>query len=195
MEDSLLHRKESLILTTIDVMSEIGILGLSTREIARRQGVSEATLFRHYKSKNELLLAVLDFYSQYDSDIAKTTELKSLSPREAIEFCVNSYVEYYENYPAITSINQAYDVLAYDAVLSVKIKEILNYRTNMLKKLIENAKEAGVIKKEIKSENFADIVLGLIRFNCLKWRLNKFNYSLKNSTMENLKVLLDSFKS
>jgi len=194
MVNSLLHRKESLILTTIDVFNELGIRGLSTREIAKRQGVSEATLFRHYKSKNELLLAVLDYYAQFDADIVKSIELKELLPREAIEFWVNSYIEYYENYPAITAITQAYDVLAYDAILAVKIKEIFNYRSEMLTMLIEKAKEAGEIKAETESTYLSDIIIGFKKLNCLKWRLSGFNYSLKDSTMETLKMLLDSFK-
>ncbi|MDF2592112.1 MAG: transcriptional regulator TetR family [Clostridia bacterium] len=194
MDIKLLHRKDSLILTTVDVMNELGIQGLSTREIAKRQGVSEATLFRHFKSKNELLIAVLDYYSQFDSDIAKSTEMKQLSAREAIEFWINSYVEYFENYPAITAINQAYDVLASDEALAVKIKEIFNYRRNMLKTLIDRAKQAGEIKHEIESENLTDIILGHKNYNCLKWRLDNFSFSLKNTTMLTLKMILDAFK-
>ncbi|MDF2890701.1 MAG: transcriptional regulator TetR family [Clostridia bacterium] len=194
MDKGLLHRKDSLILTTIDVMNELGIQGLSTREIAKRQGVSEATLFRHYKSKNELLIAVLDFYSQFDSDIAKSTEMRQLSAREAIEFWVNSYVEYYENYPAITSINQAYDVLASDNSLAMKIKEVFNYRRDILMALIDRAKQAGEVKSEIESEILTDIILGHKSYICLKWRLDGFSFSLKDSTMLTLKVVLDAFK-
>jgi AcrR family transcriptional regulator len=194
MEERLLHRKESLILTTIDVMNEIGIQGLSTREIAKRQGVSEATLFRHYKTKNELLIAVIDFYSRFDTDIAKSTQLKNLSAIEAIEFWVNSYVEYYENYPAITSINQAYDVLASDKALAGKIKEIFNYRSGILRTLIDRAKQEGMLKHEIESESLADIILGHKRHICLRWRLAGYSFSLKKDTIHTLKMILDAFK-
>ncbi|MDD4730008.1 MAG: NAD(+)--rifampin ADP-ribosyltransferase [Dysgonamonadaceae bacterium] len=57
----MLHRKERLIRTAIEIVDEIGIQGLTTKEIAKRQDVSEATLFRHFASKNELLKAVLDY--------------------------------------------------------------------------------------------------------------------------------------
>lgn len=194
MEYKLVHRKESLIITTIDTINEIGIQGLSTREIAKRQGVSEATIFRHYKSKNELLIAVLDFYSKFDSDIAKSTQLKYLSPREAIEFWLNSYVEYYENYPAITSIDQLCDTLTYDSELSDRAKEIFDFRGNVLKELINQAKKTEGINTEANSEHLADIILGYIKFNCLKWRLSNFNFSLKNSTMSTLAMILDMFK-
>lgn len=194
MDNSLLHRKESLILTTIDVMSELGIQGLSTREIAKRQGVSEATLFRHYKSKTDLLLAVLDYYSKYDGDIAKSIELKGLTPLAAIEFWVNSYIEYYENYPAITAICQSYDTLTYDVVLAEKVKDIFHYRYNVLKGFIDQAKEEEEIKKNTDSEHLTGIIFGFIKLNCLKWRLSDFAFSLKDTTMEALSMVLNAFK-
>ena len=51
MGDNILHRKEQLILTAIEIIDEIGIQRLTTREIAKRQQISEATIFRHFKIK------------------------------------------------------------------------------------------------------------------------------------------------
>ncbi|HWQ42004.1 MAG TPA: helix-turn-helix domain-containing protein [Desulfosporosinus sp.] len=53
----------------IEVIDEQGLQGLTTREVAKKQDISESTIFKHYKSKNELILAVLDYFSQYDQAI------------------------------------------------------------------------------------------------------------------------------
>jgi AcrR family transcriptional regulator len=92
---SLLHRKEYLVLTAIDIIDELGIQGLTTREIAKRQNVSEATIFRHYKNKNDLLLAVLDYYKQFDTDIFQSIQLTQIKPMDAIRYYVMEYAEYY----------------------------------------------------------------------------------------------------
>lgn len=194
MDNSLLHRKDSLILTAVEVIDELGIQGMSTREIAKRQGVSEATLFRHYKSKSELLLAVLDYYKQFDSDIYKSTMLKELSPMEAIFYITNCITEYYQNYPAITSISQIYEVLFRDPVLKDKIKEILEQRNNIISQLVEEAKIKGEIKKDVNTQALADMIMGLFSQICLKWRLNNFSFSLKESILSSLSLLLDQFK-
>ena len=76
---SLLHRRESIIISTIGVLNEVGLQNLSTKLIAKREDVSEGTLFRHF---------------------------------------ICSYAEYYENYPAITELVQAYDSLMCDSELS-----------------------------------------------------------------------------
>jgi len=192
MEDSILHRKDRLIITTIEIINELGIQGLSTREIARRQGVSEATLFRHYKSKNELLSAVLDYFSQFDEDIFLSTRMKKLKPLEAITYLITSYAEYYENYPAITSVMQIFDVLRYEPNLTDKVKNILSNRTGFVKALVEDAQRSNEISPNTESEDIADIINGFCREICLKWRLSDQAFSLRERTLSALHIFLNS---
>lgn len=46
--------KEKILSATIALVSEKGYLGATTREIARKAGVTELTLFRHFGSKENL---------------------------------------------------------------------------------------------------------------------------------------------
>ncbi len=190
MEISLLHRREGLIYTAIEVMNELGIQGLSTREIAKRQGVSEATLFRHYKNKSELLQAVLAFYSQYDGDIYQSIKLKQLEPKEAIVYFVDAYATYYQNYPAITVISQAYDILSLDPELAETIKEIFFNRRKNITELIQVAQAAGTISSQYDAELLADMIMGAIREICLRWRLSGHYFSLRDETMRAVQIIL-----
>lgn len=176
---SILHRKDKLIITTLDVIDEIGIMNLSTREIAVREGVSEATLFRHYKNKNDLLLSVLDYFTQYDDDIFQTTILKNLSPLDSIRFYIHSLAEFYENYPAITVITQLTDTLRYEPELEEKLKSIIYLRSQFLEILIDEAKDINEIRDDLVTENIADTISGTFREICLKWRLKR-DFSLKD---------------
>lgn len=191
---SLLHRKEYLILTTIDIIEELGIQGLTTREIAKRQNVSEATIFRHYKNKNDLLLAVLDYYSQFDVDIMQSIRLNELNSLEAIKYYIKAYAEYYENYPAITSITQLYDVIRNDKELAVKIIEIQNSRNKMLAGLIKAAQDAGELRKDIDNEMIAVMIAGFVREICLNWRFEKYSFSLRDRIKTTLDIYLAAFQ-
>jgi AcrR family transcriptional regulator len=42
-----------------ETLNRRGIQGATTREIARRAGIHEVTFFRHFKSKEQLLRAIL----------------------------------------------------------------------------------------------------------------------------------------
>jgi AcrR family transcriptional regulator len=188
-----LNRKERVILTAIEIIDELGIQGLSTREIAERQNISEGTLFRHFKSKNDIILAVLDFFSKYDLDIFDSVRLKGLKGKDAIIFLIDSYAIYYENYPAITAVTQIYGFLSSEPAFKNKIKSILFGRRTFLKSVIETEQETGEIKANVESGVLADIILGTFGYICLMWRLNGRDFSLREQTLLALYKLLEAF--
>jgi len=194
MRKGILPRKERLIITAIEVIDELGIQALSTREIAKRQGISEAALFRHFKSKNELLIAVLDHFSKFDNDIFQSAKLKNLSPKESIIYFIKKTVEYYENYPAITSIMQVFDVLRYDVELCDKVRKILDNQTTMIRDLVEGAKNKGEIRIDTDCAILALIIMGSFREICLKWRFSNHEFSLKEVTLSALEMILKAFQ-
>lgn len=191
--DRLLHRKQMIIFTAIDVMNDFGIQGLSTKEIARRQGISESTIFKHFKTKNEIVHAILDFYSQFDEDIAISAEKQASTPLQAIILFSKAYAEYYENYPAITAITQAYDVLRYYPELMDKLTDIVNRRDKFLKNQIEKAKDCNLIRMELNSDDLVDVLNGTFTKQCLKWRMSNYQFNLKEKILSIRQMLLESF--
>lgn len=187
---SILHRKEQLILTAIDIINELGIQKLTTREIAKRQNISEATLFRHFKNKNELVLAVLDYFIQFDSDILQSAKLKYSSPKEALVYFLTSIAEYYENYPAITTLLQTFDLLIYEEDLADRVKEIQRSRISMIAGFVEEAKQASEVQEDLDSENIALIISGYFRELCFHWKMNQYSYSLRDHMISTLKKLI-----
>ena len=53
-------RREQILQTAVNLFSQRGFKGTTTKEIARASGVSEAMVFRHFATKDELYGAILD---------------------------------------------------------------------------------------------------------------------------------------
>jgi AcrR family transcriptional regulator len=53
------ERREQILQTAVDLFSKKGFKGTTTKEIAKAAGVSEAMVFRHFASKDELYGAIL----------------------------------------------------------------------------------------------------------------------------------------
>ena len=188
-----LHKKDSLVLAVIDVIDACGIQGLTIREVAKRVGVTEGAVYKHYKSKNELILAALDNFSMYDNDIKEAIRLKNMDPKEAIIFFMTSYATYYENYPAITALTELYNELAIDPELAEKVKEIYLSRFEFVKALVQEAQVKGVLKADLNSQSIAYVIIGLLRAVCLKWRLEDIKFSITEQVLSSLTMILDSF--
>ncbi len=146
------------------------------------------------KSKNELILAVLEYFSQYDQAIIKSIGLKEFEPIEAITFFVEAYVTYYENYPEITAITLSYEGLMCEPEFSAVVNNIFTKRVYTIRSLIEDAIRQKAIPKDVDPASLADLIIGLERVVVLRWRLGNYNFSLKEHTLTALKMLLDAFK-
>ena len=58
-ETKMTEKQANIIKAAIDIFSEKGYAASSTSEIAQRAGVAEGTIFRHYRTKKDLLLAII----------------------------------------------------------------------------------------------------------------------------------------
>lgn len=53
-------RREQILQTAVKLFSQRGFKGTTTKEIAKASGVSEAMVFRHFATKDDLYAAILD---------------------------------------------------------------------------------------------------------------------------------------
>lgn len=58
-EDELTDKQKRIIVAAIESFSEKGYAATSTSEIAKKAGVAEGTIFRHYKTKRDLLMSIV----------------------------------------------------------------------------------------------------------------------------------------
>lgn len=58
-EQKMTRKQASIIEAAIEVFSEKGYAASSTSEIAQKAGVAEGTIFRHYRTKKDLLISII----------------------------------------------------------------------------------------------------------------------------------------
>ncbi|WP_075983288.1 TetR/AcrR family transcriptional regulator [Bacillus massilinigeriensis] len=58
-EEKLTDKQKKILIAAIESFSEKGYASTSTSEIAKKAGVAEGTIFRHYKTKKDLLMAIV----------------------------------------------------------------------------------------------------------------------------------------
>ncbi|SFV08924.1 MULTISPECIES: TetR/AcrR family transcriptional regulator [Alicyclobacillus] len=58
-EEKMTEKQIKIIQAAVDIFADKGYASTSTSEIAQRAGVAEGTIFRHYKTKKDLLLSIV----------------------------------------------------------------------------------------------------------------------------------------
>ncbi len=68
------ERRRVIVEAAVALFSQKGFRGTTTKEIAEAAGCSEATIFKHFATKNELYSAILETKSRIDETVAKAAQ-------------------------------------------------------------------------------------------------------------------------
>lgn len=185
-----ISRRDRIILSAIDIINELSVQGLSTKELAFRQQVNESALYRHFKSKDAIIEGVIEYFSQYDTAIYNSAIKKELNPKAKIIEYAKAYLEYYESYPAITAILFSYESLSHDPIMKIKMNEIFNYRLTSVISLIEEGQNQNDISRLFSSRELAIILFGYCDRVIQQWRMSDFKSTIKEDTITVISKLL-----
>ncbi|QFT91008.1 Fatty acid metabolism regulator protein [Bacillus sp. THAF10] len=87
VEKKLSEKHQKILEAAIEMFAEKGYANTSTNEIAKRAGVAEGTIFRHYKTKKDLLLSIVT-----------PTIVKFIAPHFAKAFSKEVFEREYQSY-------------------------------------------------------------------------------------------------
>ena len=91
--------RKTLLAAAIALIGEVGPQAFTLREVARRANVSHNAPYRHFSSKDELLLAAAaEGFERLTALMEKTLSAGS-SPLERLELCGCGYVDFALHWP------------------------------------------------------------------------------------------------
>lgn len=187
---SAISRRDMIIFTAIEIIDELGVQGLSTKEIALRQEIAESALYRHFKSKDQIVTSIIEYFRCFDESIYRTVLEKKDNCEDKILAFINAYIEYYENYPAITSILHSFEILSHGPGNGDKVKQIFDSRLHNLAHIIETGQEEREISDKYTASELACIIQGFCNTVILQWRLENCSISLKEMIFPTLEKIL-----
>lgn len=103
-EEKMTNKQIKIIQAAVEMFAEKGFSATSTSEIAQKAGVAEGTIFRHYKTKKDLLISIVapimsklvapfvlrDFHKVLDSEYERFEDFLRAVMRNRLEFVVKN---------------------------------------------------------------------------------------------------------
>ncbi|MBW7867253.1 MAG: TetR/AcrR family transcriptional regulator [Brumimicrobium sp.] len=154
-------------------ISKYGIQNLTIKTLAEDIGLSEPALYRHFKSKNEILLSVLEYFKMEMQNRIQSIQFKEDdSYAERLRLIFNSQLQTFTNKPSIVSVIFAESIFHFDENLSNKVAEIMDLMQNYVLENVKNGQENGQYSKVIGASTLTTIIIGGMRMTVLKWKLS-----------------------
>ena len=190
MEYRFLHRKDAMLIAAIDILDKGGIQGLTSKEITKAEGLTDAAFYKHYSGKREIVAAILERFSAFDEKICNTILQLNMTEREGILFYASTYAENYQWYPQIATLLFSFDVYRYDPELKKYMTQTMDNRRKFLEDFITSCREKNESPGAIPPAVLANLVLGCIWNSIYFWKLKDETYDLKEEILAGIEALL-----
>lgn len=175
MEEKIIYseRQVEIIEAATKRIDNHGIQELTIKNLASDIFLSEAALYRHFKSKNDILVALLRYsILEMRQRIEVIRSNDELNPIEKIVGVFNSQLESFVAKPAIVSVIFSEGIFQFNKELSGILKEMMDMMHAYISQLVEQGQEQNRIRKAIGSETQTTIIMGSMRFTVLKWKIS-----------------------
>jgi AcrR family transcriptional regulator len=143
--------RERLLDAAAETFSRDGLRGATTREIARNAGVNEVTLFRHFKSKEQLLRAVLQRGLMGEIAIMDQHSSWKENLRESMEKYARHYYSHLEKKKGIARAFLA-EAQVLPKSMQIMIADVIRPVRERLVIILSDAQRAGVVRKDLNVE-------------------------------------------
>jgi AcrR family transcriptional regulator len=146
--------RQRLFAAATETLNRRGIQGATTREIARRAGVHEITLFRHFKSKEQLLRAMLKRGLAAKAAALDENSSRKENLRESMEKYGRHYYSYLERNKGFAGALLASHLLPKS--MQVLIAEVICPVRERLIFILADAQKDGVVQSDVHIETAFD---------------------------------------
>lgn len=150
-----------------------GIQNLTIKTLAEDIGLSEPALYRHFKSKNDILYGVLSYFIIEMKTRLNNFQINSdATAGDILRTIFKSQLQTFTDKPAIVSVIFAESIFHYNEGLSYKVSEIIELMHQYVHTNIKKGQHDGHYNKLINASTLATIILGGIRMTVLKWKIS-----------------------
>jgi AcrR family transcriptional regulator len=172
-------------------IDQYGIQELTIKNLAADLGLSEAALYRHFKSKKDIMLGLLSYFIfEMKERIATIISKEDNTPSEQLKEIFASQLKTFLMKPAIVSVIFSEGIFQFNKDLSEKVSTMMELMQTQIGAIIKKGQDEGTYLELIGSATISTIIMGSMRMTVLKWKLSGHKSNLIKDGNTVLKGLL-----
>jgi len=157
------ERREMTVETVVDLAAEQNPADITTDAIAKRMGVTQGALFRHFSSKDAIFQAVMEWVSErLLTRIDKATSIAA-SPLEAIEAAFMAHIHFIAEHPGVPRMLFEELQRTEQTLAKRMARTLLQVYGDRLGRLFMDGKRRGQLPASLDDKAAATLFIGMVQ--------------------------------
>ena len=157
-------RQQQILDTTLEIIAEKGVGGVSTAEIAQRVGIVPSALYRHFESKEALIDALLDRTHMILFENVRKMTLKKSDPKEDLKSLCLLHLEFIRKNPGMPKLVFSDAAVFGSPERKEKVLSIVKNYMNKLTEIAEKGRRDGDFLQDISPEAVAFSMVSFVQY-------------------------------
>lgn len=154
-------RQEEIKKAFLNIIYRDGLKNLSTRNLAKGVGISEGAIFRHFASKADIILSIIDDVQKDLIEKLRAISLESTEPpRRLLKYLCKTITYLIEN-KGITILLFSEATYDNDKELLDKLNFIFNSQKQLVGKIISDGIAMGIWDESVSAEDISTLYMGI----------------------------------
>jgi TetR/AcrR family transcriptional regulator len=183
-------RQTQIIETSITIIAEQGMKDLTMARIAKRLGITDAALYRHFAGKRDILFGMVDYLENRVISRLESEIFSGQNPDKRLAATLNSFFAHLEQHKGFPRLLFSEAVHFNDPELRSRFLGTIEKVILLFRKQLDLAVSEGTLRKDLDTEAAARVLFGLIQSSALLFSLSDFNTKILEEPGRFLEVLL-----
>ncbi len=160
------------------ILTTSGVSGLTIKNLAKEMKFSESAIYRHFTSKEEIIIALLEFLAKSMDERYTKAISSEQSPEEKFTTLFQNQFSFFKMNPHFVVAVFSDGLLEESQRINETILKIMGVKMNHLMPIILEGQQKKVFTNAIKPDELLHIVMGTFRLQMFKWRVTNFQFDI-----------------
>ncbi len=157
------ERREVTVETVIDLAAEQNPADITTGAIAKRMGVTQGALFRHFPSKDAILQAVMEWVAERLLARIDRAISAAASPLDALEAVFMTHIDFISEHPGVPRMLFGELQRAEQTMAKRMAQTLIQHYGERLGRLVAEGKERGELAQALDDKAAVTLFIGTIQ--------------------------------
>jgi len=166
-------RRGQIVRTTLALLADTPVDRITTRQVARELGISQPALFRHFRSRDEILAAVVVHTREELARLAAAAlGPMQAAPLASLKSLMRELVDYVARNPGMPRLLFHDAGSGEEAPYHRLLAQLVSMQRSIAAELVREAQRSGEVSGDVDPERAAALLLASLQGLLLQWQLS-----------------------
>ncbi len=195
MHTQLSERQLEIIEASSKILTSSGVSGLTIKNLASEMKFTESALYRHFKSKEEIIVCMLNYLKETLSEYLQEGIKREDQADVKFEKVFRNKLNFFTKNPHFTVAVFSDGLMESSQDINQAIFNLMANKRKLLYGIIEEGQQQQIFTSELSTEHLLHISMGTFRLHMFKWRISNFSFDMLSSGEQLIQSILKLIKT